>query len=232
MAERTSIDTREQILRVSSRLFTERGYRATSTRDIAEGVGIRQPSLFHHFSSKAEIMADLQQVEFEPAVRILDAARSLPGSASARLFCALFLDFRRLLLVPYDLGATTTAEVLNEPALADQRLVWDRLLAAQGTLITDGIADGELLDLDADFANRAVAWLIEGAYIDASRREDIDPTEFADQVASFSLRALLVDGARCDRVRTEALGLVEELEAAAHLSSEMCPSPPRADNQR
>ena len=156
----------------------------------------------------------MQRVEFEPAVRILDAARSLPGAASARLFCALFLDFRRLLLLPYNLGATTTAEVLNEPALADQRLVWDRLLAAQGTLITDGIAAGELLDLDADFANRAVAWLIEGAYIDASRREDLDPTEFADQVASFSLRALLVDGARCDRVRTEALGLVEELEAA------------------
>ncbi|MYB27975.1 MAG: helix-turn-helix transcriptional regulator, partial [Acidimicrobiaceae bacterium] len=119
VAERTNIHTREQILRVSSRLFTERGYRATSTRDIADGVGIRQPSLFHHFSSKAEIMAELQQVEFEPAVRILDAARSLPGSASARLFCALFLDFRRLLLLPYNLGATTTAEVLNEPALAD-----------------------------------------------------------------------------------------------------------------
>ena len=66
MAERTSIHTREQTLGVSSRLFTERGYRATSTRDIAEGVGIRQPSLFHHFSSKAEIMAELQRVAGSP----------------------------------------------------------------------------------------------------------------------------------------------------------------------
>ena len=215
--ERTSIGTREQILRASSRLFTERGYRATSTRDIADVVGIRQPSLFHHFSSKAEIMAELQQIEFAPAVCILDAARSLRGSPSARLFCALFLDFRRLLLLPYDLGATTTAESLNEPALADGRLVWDQLMAAQGTLISDGIDSGELLDLDTDFANRAVAWLIEGAYIDASRRTDIDPTHFADQVASFSLRALLVDGDRCDTVRAEALGLVDDLEAAAGL---------------
>ena len=51
--------TRERILTEASRLFAERGYDGTSTRQIADAVGIRQPSLFHHFASKQAIMEEL-----------------------------------------------------------------------------------------------------------------------------------------------------------------------------
>ena len=51
--------TRERILREASILFTQHGYFGTSTRDIAGAVGIRQPSLFHHFDNKAAIAEEL-----------------------------------------------------------------------------------------------------------------------------------------------------------------------------
>lgn len=47
--------TKEIIIEVAGNLFMEKGFQATSTRDIAEYAGITQPNLYHHFKTKETI---------------------------------------------------------------------------------------------------------------------------------------------------------------------------------
>jgi AcrR family transcriptional regulator len=51
--------TRERIPQVALRLFAEKGYEATSMREIAEHLGITKPALYYHFDSKEAIVREL-----------------------------------------------------------------------------------------------------------------------------------------------------------------------------
>ena len=49
---------RAELLRAAARLFVEKGFTATTTRDIAEAVGMRSGSPFYHFRSKQELLKE------------------------------------------------------------------------------------------------------------------------------------------------------------------------------
>jgi AcrR family transcriptional regulator len=50
MTERQTapLESRERLLQAADRLFMERGYKAVTLRDIAEAVGIKHASIYHH----------------------------------------------------------------------------------------------------------------------------------------------------------------------------------------
>jgi len=50
---------RDELLRLASAMFAERGLRATTVRDIADSAGILSGSLYHHFSSKEEMVDEV-----------------------------------------------------------------------------------------------------------------------------------------------------------------------------
>src|SRR6188472_3321243 len=54
-ARMTGEDRRLQILRVAMRLFSQRGFRGTTTREIAVASGVSEAMVFRHFATKEEL---------------------------------------------------------------------------------------------------------------------------------------------------------------------------------
>ena len=50
------VNRRQALIRASAKLFREKGYDATTVRDIAAAVGMRSGSPFYHFKNKQEIL--------------------------------------------------------------------------------------------------------------------------------------------------------------------------------
>ncbi|WP_373071004.1 TetR/AcrR family transcriptional regulator [Sulfurimonas sp.] len=64
--------TKEKILKSSTKLFCEFGYKATSVRKIAAEVGIKQSALYNHFKNKEEIFLDVSKNIFSTPFSLND----------------------------------------------------------------------------------------------------------------------------------------------------------------
>jgi AcrR family transcriptional regulator len=76
--------TRERILAAALTLFAERGYDATSMREIAEHVGTTKAALYYHFESKADIVRVMLSDTERRVAELAEWARSQPRGATLR----------------------------------------------------------------------------------------------------------------------------------------------------
>ena len=78
-------ETRKTILRTAQQLFMEHGYRAVSTRQIADGCGLTQPALYHHFTDKQDLYVAVMKESLSETQAALERIASRNESVQERL---------------------------------------------------------------------------------------------------------------------------------------------------
>ena len=87
--------TREAILCEAEQVFAFVGFQAARLEDIADAVGIRRPSLLHHFTTKKKLYDAVEQRIFDDMSAASAARTAETGDCTAKLLAHLdaWLDF-------------------------------------------------------------------------------------------------------------------------------------------
>lgn len=185
-------------------LFARRGFYGTSTREIADAVGIKQPSLFHHFATKDDIMLELLEYNLNESVLVAQKEAAADGSAGLRLYRYLLFELHYTVSSPYNLAGMTSSAVLELPLYAEATEKLRQLRAARRQIIADGIASGEFVDVGIENAHRAVMWMILGLLDDVGGGGVEDPDQLAESITNLAVRSLLADVSKLEEIQRAA----------------------------
>lgn len=172
--------TPEQIVATAARLFASDGYHEVGMREVADALGIRGASLYHHYRSKEEILyAICLTVSRDPVVRqltLLDES----GTPTARLTGlvrahVLHLVKRQVehLVGRREMNALTAA---HRAVVDEHRRYYHRRVAET---IAAGVRAGEFRVPDVRLATLALLDMLNGT----SAWYDSDGISSADEIA-------------------------------------------------
>ena len=112
---------RDEILDAAAELFTTVGYAATSTRRIADSVGIRQASLYHHFAAKDDILDALLAGTVDGSVLLAAELLTEGGPSAPRLHALVVADAAQLCSGAWNLGTLYLLPELRVERFAEFR---------------------------------------------------------------------------------------------------------------
>lgn len=189
---RKKASKKELILRKAAAMFREKGFAATSMRDLAESVGIEAASLYNHIRSKNEI---LEAICFDVANRFntnMDLLESSNHKSITKVETLLRFHIQQM-TESYEEVYVSDREWkhLEDPYLSNfqnQRRAYRKKFAA---IIEEGIQRGEIRKIDASTAVLIMLHAISGIESWHRSTAKIDAPELENNMVM-----ILIDGLR------------------------------------
>lgn len=147
------------LIAAARRLFTERGYAATSTPEIAATAGVTRGALYHHFEDKAALFRAV--IEQEAAAVADEIERAATTSRTARTALHAGSD---AYLMAMTVPGRTRLLLLDGPAVLGRAEMDAVDLRHAGRTLHDGIADSAREGAIVKSAAEAVATLLSAAF--------------------------------------------------------------------
>lgn len=190
--QRRKASKKELILQKAAAMFREKGFAATSMRDLAETVGIEAASLYNHIRSKNEI---LEAICFDVANRFysnIEVVEVSQQSAINKVETLLRFHIGQM-IESYEEVYVSDREWkhLEEPYLSNfhnQRRTYRKKFAA---IIEDGIRKDEIKNIDAPTAVLIILHSVSGIESWHRSKARINARELEDNMVM-----IMIDGLR------------------------------------
>ncbi len=187
--------TRDEILEAAAQIFRQKGYHAASMADIAQAVNLQKASLYHHVSSKQEILLALLDRALDILIARLEKVLAESQSPAEKLRQAV-RSYVEILVEHRDLATVLLIEFRAlEESLRQQHVPRrDAFEALWRDLILEGIQVGDFATTDPSLAVKGMLgmlnWLVIWYRPDGPR----SPQQIADCFADLLLDGLLRQG--------------------------------------
>ncbi|MFQ5413942.1 MAG: TetR/AcrR family transcriptional regulator [Phycisphaerae bacterium] len=184
-------DRKHQLRATAERLFAQRGFHATSVRDIANALNIKGGSLYTHMDSKDDLLWDIVTAaadSFFAAVRPIIDADLLTIEKLRRMILAHV----RVITSDLDAAAVYSNEWRNltdnrREDFAQRRHEYERMLR---DLVRRGIEEGTLADVDEKFATLLILSSMNWIYQWYRPDGPMTPEEIARKLTELLLNGL------------------------------------------
>jgi AcrR family transcriptional regulator len=184
--------TRDDILDAAAQVFSQKGYHAASMQDIAGAVNLRKGSLYHHVSSKQEILVDLLDRALDLLIERISRVLAQPLGPEEKLRQAMRV-YLEIFAEHADLSAVLLLEHRSlEPALHSRHIPRrDRFEGMWRELIREGKQSGIFCSASPSLAARALLGVMNWTITWYRPDGKLTPAEIADQFADLLLSGLL-----------------------------------------
>lgn len=193
-------------------MFWRHGYRGTSTRQIAEAVGVQQPSLFHFFASKRAIMEELLSISLDDTLVEVERHLNAEGSPAERLYRYIYGDLLAIHSGKVVLAGAHASDFVHEPGFEPWAAKLGELSRSLQEFVRQGVAAEEFLPTDPVVAEAMIAGVTISHINLTTVDTGAEPSSLAAQGADFILRGLCgtsdvgPDGVELDSGRPAAPG--------------------------
>jgi AcrR family transcriptional regulator len=184
--------TRDDILDAAAQVIRQKGFHGASMADIAEAVKLQKASLYHHVSSKQEILLALLDRALEMLFEQIDVIvkQPLPADEKLRQMVQVYL---RLLAENGDLSSVLLFEHRSlEPGQHARHIPnRDRFEALWRDALDDGVRTGLFVCPDTALTVRALMGILNWTLTWYHPEGSLTIEQIADQYANLLLNGLM-----------------------------------------
>ena len=187
--------TRDEILAAAAQIFSQKGFHATSMQDIAQAVNLQKASLYHHISSKQEILVDVLDQALDLLIANMQRVMQQPLPPDELLRQAMCV-YMTTILQQRDLAGVLLLEHRSlEPELHSRHIPRrDRFEGLWRDLINQGLQAGLFSCDDPAMAARALLGAMNWAITWYRPEGKLSAEQIAGQFTDLFLVGLLKRG--------------------------------------